>query len=119
MIPNSSSVAIGIAVAGIVNRSWRSRMILMPHSANSPVNVNSKIAIDHGSTAPWARVLKNRAASKPIAIDCSNGQARLVLPRLASRCTRGLLHFSNVDVVNPDYAVGRRFVTEFGPLFNG
>src|SRR5438128_4205257 len=107
-IPTNSSARIGSEADGMFTSSRRSMVTLIPHNSRIPISINSKTAIDQGSTAPCAKVVKNRTTIKPTAMDWSRRDGR-----------GGLPDFSNLEIVKPDCSVGGRFVTEFGPLLYG
>src|SRR5262245_52316823 len=106
----------------------------MLHNRSNTLTINSNSAIDHGSTAPCASVVKARATMKPTAITLSSNKpidgkwkSRLcTLGRFegeVSKTTvrRELLpstNFSKFEIVEPHCAMRRIFVTEFGVLLN-
>src|SRR5881396_3657470 len=118
-MPSNSSARIGSAAGGMFTSSRRSTVILIAHNSRIPISINSKMAIDQGSTAPCAKAVKDKTTIKPTAMDWSRRDCRGGLRPPTVSVKGGLPDFSNVEIVKPDCSVGGRFVTEFGPLLYG
>src|SRR5437867_3308445 len=113
-MPSNSSARIGSAAGGMFTSSRRSTVILIAHNSRIPISINSKMAIDQGSTAPCAKAVKDKTTIKPTAMDWSRRDCRGGLRPPTVSVKGGLPDFSNVEIVKLVAGVRRRVHTIHG-----